>query len=103
MHGLFFLFNDSAASEIYSLSLHHALPILTVCNPLSSRIVRLASAVIVGGSFTGWTVTVNELVNESTPPLAVPPLSLTTKIIGAHPSSLATDQNLRLPSVSETE
>src|SRR2546428_141331 len=32
----------------------------------------------VGGSLTAWTVTVNELVSESTPPLVVPPLSWST-------------------------
>ena len=29
---LFFFFNDSATTEIYTLSLHDALPILTICS-----------------------------------------------------------------------
>src|SRR5260370_35245408 len=41
-----------------------------------------------GGSFDVTTVTVKELVTESTPPLAVPPLSLTTTVMVAVPNWL---------------
>src|SRR2546430_10021658 len=37
---LFFFFNDTATTEIYTLSLHDALPISTACRPRPSRPLR---------------------------------------------------------------
>ena len=47
---IFFFFNDTATTEIYTLSLHDALPILGVCQTdeiNSSRIIVLFSIIIV--------------------------------------------------------
>ena len=45
--GFFFFFNDPATTEIYTLSLHDALPILY------SLYTTLFFAILVGSSFTG--------------------------------------------------
>src|SRR3712207_9416871 len=37
----FFFFNDTATTEIYTLSLHDALPILTLCPADAPTVVRL--------------------------------------------------------------
>src|SRR2546427_3496638 len=42
---LFFFFNDTATTEIYTLSLHDALPILIVLAPMPRASVRTATAV----------------------------------------------------------
>ena len=63
----------------------------TVCNPASSRIAAgLLMAASVGASFTPVTVTTNVFVTALTPPLAVPPLSVTTTLIVAVPFALVT-------------
>src|SRR5256886_13886780 len=36
----FFFFNDTATTEIYTLSLHDALPILAICNGLRPRVAK---------------------------------------------------------------
>src|SRR5690349_23953853 len=36
IHGLLFFFNDTATSEIYTLSLHDALPICSSCRPTAT-------------------------------------------------------------------
>src|SRR5262245_21316843 len=67
--------------------------IFTTLVPESSRIVRLVRVVIVGGSLTGRTLIVNVFVTESIPPLATPPLSLTTTVIRALPNCVAAGVN----------
>src|SRR5260370_41797558 len=70
---------------------------LTVWGGLFSRMELLVSAASVGGSLTERTVTVNEFVTESTPPLAVPPLSLTTTVMVASPNWLASGEKIKVP------
>src|SRR5437868_11979558 len=43
-HFSFFFFNDTATTEIYTLSLHDALPICTSCGPPGARGRRSPSA-----------------------------------------------------------
>ena len=63
----------------------------TVCKLASSRIAAgLLIAASVGASFTLVTVTVNVFVTATTPPLAVPPSSVTITVIVAVPLALAT-------------
>ena len=62
----------------------------TVCWAASSRIVWFVIGAKVGASFTAVTVTVKVLVVKLTPPLAIPPLSLTKTEIVAVPLMLAT-------------
>jgi hypothetical protein len=50
----------------------------------------LEMAVSIGGSFTAVTLTVKLRMIESTPPLAVPPLSCTLTVMTAEPDWLAT-------------
>src|SRR5258707_14920824 len=38
----FFFFNDTATTEIYTLSLHDALPIFTIANALGSGVIETA-------------------------------------------------------------
>src|SRR5258706_7997548 len=59
LFSLFFFFNDTATTEIYTLSLHDALPICSQFNPqpaaaaepswLGSRAVALAALLLVAG------------------------------------------------------
>src|SRR5258706_15744811 len=59
LFSLFFFFNDTATTEIYTLSLHDALPICSQFNPqpaaaaepswLGSRAVALAALMLVAG------------------------------------------------------
>src|SRR3712207_3840771 len=44
LHGNIFFFNDTATTEIYTLSLHDALPILGVAGPAARREPRLSLA-----------------------------------------------------------
>src|SRR2546427_12695622 len=46
--GFFFFFNDTATTEIYTLSLHDALPIS--CSPPSRRPVRYVVGIDIGGT-----------------------------------------------------
>ena len=62
----------------------------TVCAPLSSFTVWSPPFVKLGASLTESTVIVNVRVLLSTPPLAVPPLSVTVTVIVAVPCWLAT-------------
>src|SRR5258708_26376728 len=68
-----------------------------VCRPLFSRIVTLVKAAKVGGLLTFPTVTRNELVTESIPPLAVPPLSWTTTVMVAVPNWVVAGLKVRVP------
>src|SRR5713226_4211448 len=70
---------------------------LTVCRPAFSRMLRLVRVAKVGGSLTERTVTVKELVSESTPPLLVPPLSWTTTVMVAVPNWLAKGAKVNEP------
>src|SRR2546422_4382712 len=45
MHFIFFFFNDTATTEIYTLSLHDALPISSKIGPLKLRTVTWAPPV----------------------------------------------------------
>src|SRR4051812_30971452 len=69
----------------------------TVCTPASSLKERLPKALSVGASFTALTVTVKVLVTALTPPLAVPPLSVTTTVMTAVPLLLAAGVNCNEP------
>src|SRR6185369_4347950 len=60
----------------------------TVWNPGLTLRKTLLMGSRVGGSLTGCTVTTKVLVTESTPPLAVPPLSWTTTLMVAEPERL---------------
>src|SRR5437773_1592054 len=63
----------------------------TVCGPgltVGSRTLLIGS--IVGGWLIGETVTVKVRLKVLTPPLAVPPLSITVTVIVAWPVALAT-------------
>src|SRR6266404_96486 len=71
----------------------------TVCVEAFSRRVRFVEALSVGGWLTGSTVTVKELVSESTPPLFVPPLSLSTTVIVALPNWLVSGEKVSAPVV----
>ncbi len=62
----------------------------TVRIPASSFTAKLAPFVKLGASFTAVTVTVNVFVTALTPPLAVPPSSVTTTVIVAVPLALVT-------------
>ena len=57
---------------------------------VSSAVVVLAMSVIVGASFTAVTATVKVCVVVSTPPPAVPPLSVTVTVMTAVPLAWAT-------------
>ena len=52
-----------------------------------------------GGWLTGRTVTVKVWMTLATPPLAVPPLSVTVTVIVAVPETLAAGVKLREPEV----
>src|SRR5260370_10332056 len=54
----FFFFNDTATTEIYTLSLHDALPISALFRRLRVRWVRICSGVFRGGSrdFSGMRI-----------------------------------------------
>src|SRR4051794_17516514 len=70
---------------------------LKVWNPAASLTLRLPKALSVGASFTALTVTVNVFVTALTPPLAVPPLSVTTTVMTEVPLLLATGVNCNEP------
>src|SRR3712207_8261547 len=46
LHYVFFFFNDTATTEIYTLSLHDALPIFDEVPPLGPRAVVVADALV---------------------------------------------------------
>ena len=63
---------------------------VTVCGPLSSSTVSSAPFVKLGASFTVVTLMTNVCVGDaSTPPLAVPPSSVSRSVIVAVPLALA--------------
>ena len=62
----------------------------TISVPVFSSTFWGGIAVIVGGWFTGVTVTVNNCLKIFTPPLAVPPEFITVTVITAVPLALAT-------------
>src|SRR5687768_18158561 len=67
---MFFFFNDPATTEIYTLSLHDALPIL-ITNPTGDAFVvdNSTAAITFGGSITdnsGRVVNINEQDRKST-------------------------------------
>src|SRR3989442_541636 len=62
-----------------------------------SRIVMFVGALSAGGWLTRSTVIVKEFVSESTPPLAVPPLSLRVTVIVALPNWLVAGVNVSVP------
>src|SRR2546430_15866334 len=68
----FFFFNDTATTEIYTLSLHDALPISAYLEVLSDALtscgVLLAAATV---TFTGWT-TIDPLVSAAIALFIVP-------------------------------
>src|SRR5437016_9931453 len=68
---LFFFFNDPATTEIYTLSLHDALPILSA--PGRRRLVAVAGAVVGATTFTVWNQSV---VNEKVYTLSVLTITL---------------------------
>src|SRR5436853_5624093 len=49
----FFFFNDTATTEIYTLSLHDALPIIRFCLPLFPQAARDCAPWIAGLAITG--------------------------------------------------
>src|SRR2546430_4924273 len=53
-YALFFFFNDTATTEIYTLSLHDALPIYAVQHGWIAPIVRASGAVAVGVALAIW-------------------------------------------------
>src|ERR1041385_5411974 len=69
----------------------------TFCGPGFTFTVTSFNEFNVGASFALVTVTVNVLVRESTPPLAVPPLSLTTTVIVLVPNCVATGAKVNDP------
>src|SRR5260370_889371 len=66
-----FFFNDTATTEIYTLSLHDALPISTVNWGISGHTADAATVTQPGGAGTGYTVTAarpvfsEEVVNQN--------------------------------------
>src|SRR3712207_7272231 len=50
---LSFFFNDTSTTEIYTLSLHDALPILAVVTPNRLSAIAPAAAIRLGDRFTG--------------------------------------------------
>ena len=46
----FFFFNDTATTEIYTLSLHDALPILPQGDPGSKKFMALPVSIKIGGA-----------------------------------------------------
>src|SRR6266571_250750 len=58
MFFFFFFFNDTATTEIYTLSLHDALPIFTVVDTLSTTdgaVVGTTATTVAGPTFSGGT------------------------------------------------
>src|SRR5437868_5949066 len=66
---------------------------LTVCKPASSLMLRLLIGFNVGGSFTGFTVTVKLRLTM----LLDAPLSSTTTVITAEPKAFGSGAKLKLP------
>jgi len=74
--------------------------ITTLCVPAFSRIAAgLAIVVSVGAWLTGLTVTVNCCEKVLTPPLEVPPLSVTVTVITAVPLRLGCAEKVSEPVV----
>src|SRR5260370_29985739 len=67
---VFFFFNDTATTEIYTLSLHDALPIC----PLVPRTKRAASRTLSGGASTRPAMVMVRFSNEMRP-IKAPPVS----------------------------
>src|SRR3712207_9455878 len=72
-HSMFFFFNDTATTEIYTLSLHDALPIF--CSYESASISRSSSAVrwVSGRSCTSATIWRNSSRLWTVSAVLVPP------------------------------
>src|SRR2546427_9631136 len=64
---IFFFFNDTATTEIYTLSLHDALPIWLVLRGLDSAIVDEADSVLIDEAVTPLIISTpreNEMLRE---------------------------------------
>src|SRR5215212_7595294 len=69
----------------------------TVCKPGFTFTTRLPRESMLGGSFTGVTVTVKELVKESTPAFAVPALSVRIMVMTVLPDTFVAGVKVREP------
>src|SRR2546425_8730647 len=66
---LFFFFNDTATTEIYTLSLHDALPILLTCSIVLQRFLSTRRAVL--SQVAPWAMLASQAARSSLIPMVV--------------------------------
>src|SRR2546425_8149943 len=66
---LFFFFNDTATTEIYTLSLHDALPILLTCSIVLQRFLSTRRAVL--SQVAPWAMPASQAARSSLIPMVV--------------------------------
>jgi len=84
---VFFFFNDTATTEIYTLSLHDALPISSSSLRVATGSDGVASVTLIGGTLAGVV-----RVTASVPQTTLPAVSFTETLKAANPTQLVVIQ-----------